>query len=281
MRIPLDTVWAIEPGAWRNIEAAIRSGLPEAAAQTDDANEGTERRIGNVSLIRIGGVITKNPSFFTRWFGDTSTLEVEAAVKRAASDPEVRTILFQIDSPGGSVDGLAELGDTIFAARDRKQVIAQVTGMAASAAYYLASQADKVYAQRMDLIGSIGTRLMLYDFSRLFANEGIEAVPIDTGEHKSAGAMGTEITESQRAEFQKIVNLYFEDFLKVVRRGRDIGSAALQKIADGRLFGAVEARGLGLIDGVRTMDETMARLQSRRQRNIRQQALAELQLDTG
>ncbi len=133
--------------------------------------------------------------------------------------------------------------------------------MVASAAYWVASQADRIYSHRLDLIGSIGVRIMLYDMHRLFEKEGVEAVPIDTGEFKSAGAEGTEITENQRADFQRIVDAYFAAFLDVIERGRALSGDRLKAVADGRIFTAPEALEQGLIDGIQTFEQTMQQLQ--------------------
>ena len=88
-------------------------------------------------------------------------------------------------------------------------------------------------------------------------------VPIDTGFFKSAGATGTQITEEQRAEFQKIVDLYFDDFVASVVRGRGMTKAQVKAVADGRLFNAPEAKALGLIDKIQPLAVTLANLQRR------------------
>src|SRR5699024_4511213 len=127
---------------------------------------------------------------------------IRAAVQSAMADDAVDNIVLVIDSPGGSTAALSDLGDTIAWAREHKTIISQVDTMAASAAYYVAAQTSKIYAGRMDLVGSIGVRMTLYDYSKAFGDAGIKAIPIDTGEFKSAGEIGTEITEAQIAEFQ-------------------------------------------------------------------------------
>jgi len=275
MRVLTDNVWSIEPGAMRKLAAAMaRYGPAAGAAVTVEAGPaGDGQRDGlplqvdrsGVAMVHLAGPMVKNPGVFGMIFGLAGTLAVRRAIEAAAADEAVGSILLRIDSPGGSVDGLAELGDAVYAAAQQKPVVAQVDGMAASAAYYVASQATAIYAHRMDLIGSIGTRLMLYDWHRLFEKEGVEAVPIDTGEFKSAGALGTEITQSQRADFQRIVDAYFEDFRAAIIRGRGLSVDAVNAVADGRIWTATEAMagGLGLIDGIQPLERTLADLQSR------------------
>ncbi len=258
---PLDTVWAIEPLAMGRIIEATKSLNLESLRPPRGLELSSPLNTNNgVAIIDVLGVLTKRPSLYQVYFNASSTQLIRQAVEMAAADQDVRAILLRIDSPGGSVEGLAELGDAVFAARQSKPVYAQIDGMSASAAYYIASQAEKIFAGRMDLIGSIGTRLLFYDWSRLFANEGIEAVPIDTGEFKSAAAMGTEITDRQRAYFQSIVDQYFADFVAAIVRGRGMTEQAVRAIADGRIMVAGEAKSLNLIDGIQSFDQTLEQL---------------------
>ena len=97
----------------------------------------------------------------------------------------------------------------------------------------------------------------MLDTSKLAEREGIEVLTFDSGWFKSAGAPGTPITDEMKAEFQRYVDVAYADFLKVVERGRGMSAADLKPLADGRLFYAPEAKANGLIDGIRTMAETI------------------------
>jgi protease-4 len=93
------------------------------------------------------------------------------------------------------------------------------------------------------------------------ANEGIEVIPIDTGEFKSAGAIGTKITDRQKADFQRIVDQFFADFVSAVARGRGMPEQSVRELADGRMFiASTEAINNGLVDAIQTFDETFAEL---------------------
>lgn len=254
----LESIWAIE-------ETRLGSLLLSMDAETVEVEMAAGRFgvdailevIRGVAIIDIRGVINKRWSY-PGWA--INVFDIQDAIARAVEDRSITAILLRVDSPGGSVDGLAEAGDAIFEARQSKNVIAQITGMGASAAYYLASQANAIYAQRMDLIGSIGVRMLIYDWSRLFANAGVRAIPIDTGKYKSAGAMGTELTTVQQDYLQRLVDDFFADFLDVVARGRGLSVEKIRQSADGRVFSAPAAVERGLIDGVRTFESTLAEL---------------------
>jgi signal peptide peptidase SppA len=261
MKLNMANFWSVEPGAFtRMVEAAGRERLVAGPAQ--DANDGglPITVAGPLAVIPIRGIIEKRGSFFSMLFGGTSTLLVEEALNAALADEDVKAILLQIDSPGGSVDGLSDLGDALYAARGQKRIVAQIDGMGASAAYYIAAQADEVYAGRTDMVGSIGTVWAWYDYSELFQKQGVRPVILTTGEHKAVGYPGTEITEAQQAELQKITDFYGADFVAAVARGRGMTKPAVKKIADGRVFVAPEAKELGLIDGVRSMGKTVKAL---------------------
>jgi len=287
--IPLDTYWAIEPSYFDKMRrfpmAEFVAKMPMEQRELEDYALPMQVK-GNVAVIRIEGVITKNPSIFSCFFGGASSVLIRRAIEQAAADPDVKTLVLLVDSPGGSVDGLAEAADAIWAAREQKRIIAQVSGMAASAAYLLASQAHRIVAGRMDMVGSIGTVAVLYDFSAMFEKEGIEAVPITTGPFKAAAAMGTEITEEQRADFQRIVDQYFADFKAMVGRGRRMSAKRVDEVADGRMFLSDEAKPLGLIDGISDADTTLRTLakaekRARRGRQVRADlALAEAEMRT-
>lgn len=258
-----DLYWSINPQQAHEAAMQISAymqylqshGITDGPAE-DAQRDGLPIQVTNgTAVIPLMGPMIRRAGPIARIFGIMGTDSVRLAIESALADEDINNILLRVDSPGGSVSGLDQLGDVINDAE--KSIVAQVEGMAASAAYYAVSQADQVVVGRNDLVGSIGTRIMLYDFSKMFESEGVEAVPIDTGEFKSAGAMGTEITENQREDFQRIVDFYFDDFVSVVSRGRGITEKQVRSAADGRMYTPEEAQNLSLIDGVATLEQTL------------------------
>lgn len=268
-----DLIWALCPLAEKDAMSRVAAYLRHLATHgvqdgpaLDAARDGLPVQVdGGVAVVQLMGPMYRRAGgMAARYYGIAGTDATRMAIQAAVEDPDVEHILLRIDSPGGSVAGLDLLGDTV--ARAEKPVTALVDGMAASAAYYVAAQADRVLLGRNDLVGSIGTRMLLYDYSKAFEQAGIEAVPIDTGPFKSAGAVGTEITDEQRADFQRIVDFYFTDFVGAVARGRELTEKAVRAVADGRLFTPDEALDAGLVDGVATFEEVRRDLRSRRGR---------------
>ena len=254
MIVPLDVIWSVEPTRFaRWVEERARvGGAPRDSAPLSV----TPEYDGSVAIVPISGVLTR--------YGDALGMSTDAltrALRALRADAATTAVVLRIDSPGGSVDGLAELTDEVAALAAEKPVIAQVDGMAASAAYQIASQAREIHATRMSLVGSIGTRMLLYDVSQALSSAGIRTVAVTTGKYKAAGAPGVPITAEHEQYFAGIVALYQRDFADAVQRGRRLNAEQLARVSDGRLFGVEEARALGLLDGVRSMDATLASLQ--------------------
>ena len=260
MIVPGANLWAMEPTRFRSMltamEAACRAGMIiEVKAQESRV---PRRNVSGVEIVEVRGVLDRNPSWLLEIMEGTSYAAIGAQVRAAVADPEVGAILLIVDSPGGSVDGLADAADILLAARAVKPVVAQVQGMAASAAYYLSSQATKINAGRMDWIGSIGTILPMYDWSEFYAKMGVKNISFTSGAYKGSGMEGTPVTEEQKAYFQGIVDTASKDFYAAIRRGRSV--EGLKDVADGRMFFAPEAKAAGLIDSIKTLDETLAGL---------------------
>ena len=252
--------WSIYPDAANLVASAIATVIQ--AGPVDDAERSglSITKSGSTAIVSMKGAMIKDAGYWS-YYGFAGTRDTAQALLAAAADSDIESILWVVDSPGGSVDGLAELAETVKQVAAVKPLVAQVDGMMASAALYATAHATSIYAGRRDLVGSIGTRIMLYDYSKMFKEAGIKAIPIDTGEHKSAGAMGTEITKEQQAEFQRIADGYFADFKDVVTQGRGISSEDFDLLADGRVFFAnEEPLDFGLIDGVQSLQETVNQL---------------------
>jgi signal peptide peptidase SppA len=256
--------WA---GDWRTLANTIAAVTQHIVSNSRIESAGPKRKgyqsIGGVGLISLRGpMMTGVSPEIEDWFGVTDTQRLARTVERAADDSAIDSICICVNSPGGSVEGLTTLADAVKYAASKKHVVGAVNGMAASAAYYAIAGAQTIYAGRMDLVGSIGTRLTVYDYSEAFADAGIKPVVIDTGEYKSMGEPGTEITDAHKAEFQRLVDGYFADFRRVVQYGRGMTDAGFEMVSDGRLFFAEDARGLGLVDGVSKVSDVITQMQT-------------------
>jgi signal peptide peptidase SppA len=182
------------------------------------------------------------------------------------SNPEVAAIILHVDSPGGTASGTSDLANEIRDASRSKPVWAFIEDLSASAAYWVASAAQRVVANDVSaLIGSIGTYQIIHDSSEMANQLGVKVHVIRAGDLKGVGTPGTEVTESHLQEFQRIVNSVNESFLSGVSQGRRMTIQRVMELADGRLFTANEALDHKLIDAVQTWDQTISELSTQSQ----------------
>ena len=256
-------LWAIEPVRFARMLDVLRStDLHRHAAAGVPARASTLEMIGgrngkSIALLRATGTLMKQqPSM-----GGTSTIQLRRDLRQAASDPNVSGILLAIDSPGGTVSGIGDLAADVKSARKQKPVWSHIDDLGASAAYWLASQSDAVFANSPTaLVGSIGTVMTIYDTSAMAEKEGVKPLVFATGPLKAAGAPGTVVTEEQASYFSKMVSDTQASFDDAVKRGRGLSATQLATVRSGAVYLAPEAQSLKLLDGIRPLDVTLAEL---------------------
>jgi signal peptide peptidase SppA len=182
------------------------------------------------------------------WFADTDYAAIRANVRRALADPSVKTVDLVVDSPGGSVLGLPETAGVIHAANRVKPVRAFVTGIAASAAYWLASQASTITLTPSGEVGSIGVLDLHADITGALSNAGVKLTAVTAGEHKVERAPFTPLSDSAKAHMQGAVDAWYGDFLAAIRRGRGTRASSTGNFGGGRMLSSRDALSAGLVD---------------------------------
>jgi len=218
-----------------------------------------------MAVISMAGPLLKYPTLLGAMLGCPSMSELTEQVRGAAGDSAVKGILLWVDSPGGTVAGVSDLADAVYSARREKPVVAYISDMGASAAYLVASQADRIYCDTDAMVGSIGVYSVVPDYSAMAEEEGITVHVIRSGEMKGAGQPGTVITEEQLADFQREVNQLNETFIDAVvrgRGGRGLSRERVLKLNDGRVHVGAHAKALGLVDGIMSFQDAAAELQA-------------------
>lgn len=210
-----------------------------------------------VEVIGLYGSLMKQQASMSR---STSTVMARRRLRAAGRNPDVNAILLHIESPGGTAAGTNELAADIAALAQQKPVYAFIEDLGASAAYWAASQATKIFANPTAIVGSIGTYGVVYDYSQAAAKDGVRVHVIRAGEMKGAGIPGTEITAEQLAEQQKIVTGLNEFFIRGVKAGRKLSLEQTRELADGRVYVGQAAVDRKLIDGVQSLDDTFQQL---------------------
>ena len=202
---------------------------------------------GKIQVIPVEGVLTKDGP---AWYG-SSYDSIGKAVETAAADPEVKHIVLAVDSPGGEVTGLPEAAASIAAAAKVKPVTAMVTGMAASAAYFMASQARDVVLTPSGEVGSVGVRMMHVYYSKMLEQDGIKVTELSSGKYKTEWSPYKPLSEEAiESEMPRLASIH-QDFISAVNAGRGerLGQQMReQRIGEGRMFSGNDALGHGLVD---------------------------------
>jgi signal peptide peptidase SppA len=207
------------------------------------------------AIIPVSGPLSKHPTSLGHIFGGSSTAGMRKAISLAESDPGVERIMFHIDSPGGSVAGTGDLADDIY--NSSLPTAAYVEDLGASAAYWIASQVDTIYASPHAEVGSIGVIMGLADTSKAYEGQGVKVHYIHTGKNKARGGPGKPITEDDLSYFQDRVEQIHEQFVGAVARGRGIDLSKAESWGDASLHRAPKALRMGMIDKVGTFGQAL------------------------
>lgn len=174
---------------------------------------------------------------------------ITAAVERGAADPDVKEIVLDINSPGGTVPGCFDCADAIFAARGEKPIRAVANEAAYSAAYAIASSADSIQVARTGGVGSIGVMTAHMDMSAALEARGVKVTSITAGKHKDDGAPFKPLSDHAKKHMTDRVNAIHDIFVSTVARNRDMDEQAVRD-TEAATFMAQEAVELGLADTV-------------------------------
>lgn len=255
-----------KPGPWLVIDDKLRADFARAATERLAAATGSKRKEEKAYAMTRGGIaVVPVQDFMMKGqskYGGTSTVAVRRQLRAARADADVKGVLMFVDSPGGTVAGTQELGDDIRALAAAKPVWAQVDDLAASAALWASSQADKVFANRTAQLGSIGVFGVVRDTSKQAEMAGVKVHVLSTGKFKGAGVPGAPVTEEHLEEAQGMVDNLHEHFVSALASGRHLPRERVDSMADGRMFIAADAQKLGLIDGIQSADATVALMES-------------------
>lgn len=262
--------WAILPSTLALMVEIVRfraSGgfltEDEIAARIEAAEKGPRKgsSAGTVGVIGIYGPIMPRADLFTESSGATSVESIRSQLRDHLADRDVTSILFDIDSPGGSVEGIEELGQEIRESRGAKPMTALSNYTMASAAYWLGSQADEVVVTPSGAVGSIGVIAAHQDFSKAMEQKGVKTTLITHGKYKAEGNEFEPLNDEAKAEIQKHVDEFGAIFEDAVAKGRGVPIDAVRKnFGSGRMFTSKQAQKAGLVDRVSTYEDTLLRL---------------------
>ena len=243
-----------------------------------DARRSTVRN-GATAVLPVYGVLMQRVDMLSEMSGGTSTERIAKDFRALVADPNIGTIVLDVDSPGGGVYGIAELAEEIFKARSSKRIVAHANSLAASAAYWLASAADELVVTPGGEVGSIGVYMVHEDWSGAYEAAGVKPTLIKYGDHKAEGIDIEPLSDAARDAFQKRVDEYGEMFTNAVAKYRGTTAANVKAtFGQGRVVGAKEAVKLGMADRVEPLQESIGRLTGRTAASSRAAAQRDLAL---
>jgi signal peptide peptidase SppA len=265
------TPWAIEPNKGRELAALLSrraTGTPAseselvaaATARAASQSRKSKARPGGIAVIPLHGVMMQRADWFMEACGMLSTDQVTQLVGQAADDPSVEAIVLDVDSPGGSVFGTPELAAKVSAAAKQKKVIAVANSMAASAAYYVASQASEVVVTPGGMCGSIGVVMMHVDESKALEMAGQVVTVLATSDTKKGGIDPGPLSPAWKGHLESLMTGYFDQFVRAVADGRNVSQKKVkEEFGDGGVLLAEAAVRVGMADKVATLDDVLGR----------------------
>lgn len=263
---------------------AVRDGIDIQAQRKDDAVEipvaartrstGGAVGKGNIAVIQVFGSIVQRASQLGPCEGGTGTEDVGNALSMALADDTVSQIILEVDSPGGSVFGVAELGAQIAAAS--KPVIGLANSMAASAGYWLLSQCSEAYCTPGGMVGSIGVYGAHQDISKALEDAGIKMTLVSAGKFKVEGSPYSPLDPDALAAMQESIDSYYSMFVSAVAKGRNVGVSTVRDgMGQGRVLQASDALKAGMIDGIATFSDVVKKMsRAQQQQGSSRSALA-------
>lgn len=218
--------------------------------------------VSGVAVVPMVGVVAKRASLFMEVSGGVSTQIVQQHLLMAMEDPAVHSVILQIDSPGGTVDGVQQLADTVRTVREQKPVVTLADGVMASGGYWVGCAADQVYiADRTTMVGSIGVVATHVDISRREEQAGVKTTEITAGKFKRISSNYAPLSPEGRQTMQEMVDQLYTVFVEAVAENRGASvEQVLSDMADGRVFVGQQAIDAGLVDGISTLDALVAQL---------------------
>jgi capsid assembly protease len=269
VRAVAEKPWAILPSKFSEIIelVALRA---EGGRFTDDEiaeriGAAPSRRGGHmvstVAVLPLYGTIVPKADLFTQMSGGTSVAGFQQMFREALADQQVSAIVIDIDSPGGMVDLVPELAAEIRGSRGKKPIVAVANTLAASAAYWIGSQADEFVVTPSGEVGSIGVFCAHTDISAMEEMLGLKTTLVQAGRFKTELFPTKPLSEEAQAALQARVNDSYGMFVSDVAKGRKVPVADVRGgFGEGRVLVASMALQERMVDRIDTLEATVQRL---------------------
>lgn len=250
----LNQPWLISHQMFGQLRDTINAWDDNLTAEMPEEDSYSE--INGIALLSLKGTMMKNPTAIERVFlGATCTGQLCASINEIGKNPNIKGVLLDVDSGGGSVQGVIEASEALRGLHEQKPVVTFTDGMMASASYWVGSQATTIVASPSARVGSIGVYVPVIDYKEQYAEQGInvEVITNKDGIYKGAGLEGTSLTDEQKAQIQDEVEDIYGEFKNSVLSSRSIPNDAMQ----GQAFMGKRATEKNLIDAVGDFEDAI------------------------
>jgi protease IV len=189
-----------------------------------------------VAVVELEGVILDGGS-------------VVRELRERADDPSIKAVVLRVNSPGGVVAPTQEIFTAIQRVRKSgKPVVASLGAVAASGGYYVATAADRIYANPGTLTGSIGVIMQMANLEGLLKKVGVEYVVVKAGAYKDVGNIARTMSPEERRMLQALLDDVYSQFVDAVAEGRGLERKEVLAFADGRIYSGQQALKLKMVD---------------------------------
>jgi len=177
---------------------------------------------------------------------------VVGQLKKFADDSSIKAIILHVNSPGGGVAASEEIYREVkrVRAEKKKKIFVSIESVGASGAFYVASAADKIYANQGSIVGSIGVIAQWVNYGDLLKWAKLKDVVIKTGEFKDTGNPSRDLTPAEQAYMQSLIDNMFGQFIQAVADGRGLKYDDVKAIANGKVWTGEQAKSMKLIDSI-------------------------------
>ncbi|MHA6283994.1 S49 family peptidase [Morganella morganii] len=206
-----------------------------------------------IAIIPVCGTLVQKLGTLRPYSGMTGYDGIRRVFLTAINDPEVKGICLDIDSPGGEVAGCFDLVDLIYAERGKKPIHAILSENAFSAAYAIASAADKIYVPRTGGVGSVGVIVIHCDWSQHIKDDGLKVSIITYGNRKAESNPYVALSDEAKAAIQHDVDEMGRLFVSTVSRNRGLSETVIRN-TQAACYLAAEGVQMGLADVVASPD---------------------------
>lgn len=202
---------------------------------------------GKLAYVPVSGIIGKSLSSMEQMCGGYSIDQLQSDIADVSEDSSITKALFHFNSPGGQISGIPETASMLAELGKRVETIGAVDNVSGSAAYWLMSQCNYIYATESSETGSIGVYVALLDRTEQLAAQGVKVTVVKAGKHKAAGLPGNPLSEEEIKLLQEKVDGIYQRFTSMISAKRpQVASSTMQ----GQTFFGKEAQKLKLVDAL-------------------------------